>query len=43
MEEKRFDRGSPLSIFRTDRMEDVAALLAALLIAVSVVLVVGHG
>lgn len=43
MEQPKFDRGSALSIFKSDRWEDGAALIAALLIAVGVVLVVGRG
>lgn len=41
-EEKEFDRGTSLSIFVSDRREDLGALLAAFLIALGVVLFVGH-
>ncbi|GAB0055766.1 hypothetical protein SIID45300_00062 [Candidatus Magnetaquicoccaceae bacterium FCR-1] len=43
MEHPSFDRGSALSIFKSDRLEDIAALVAALVIAVGVLLVIGHG
>ncbi len=36
----KFDRGSALSIFSSDRMEDVMALICALLIALFVYLFV---
>ena len=39
-EENKFDRGSGLSIFSSDRMEDVAALVCAMLIALAVYLLV---
>ena len=39
-EENQFDRGSALSIFSSDRMEDVMALLFAMLIALFVFLLV---
>ncbi len=42
MEEKKFDRGTSLSIFISDRTEDVGALVAAFLIALGVVLFVGN-
>jgi hypothetical protein len=32
-EEKKFDRGTQLSIFASDRMEDVGALVVAFVIA----------
>ncbi len=35
-----FERGSALTIFSSDRMEDIAALVCALLIALVVYLVV---
>jgi len=38
--DNQFERGSPLSIFSSDRMEDIAALVCALLIALVVYLVV---
>jgi hypothetical protein len=41
MEEKKFERGTALSIFVTDRMEDFGALVAALCIAFGVLLIVG--
>ncbi len=40
-EEKEFDRGTSLSIFVSDRREDIGALIAAFLIALGVVLIVG--
>ena len=40
-EEKEFDRGTSLSIFTSDRREDIGALIAAFLIALGVVLIVG--
>ncbi len=39
-DENKFDRGSALSIFSSDRMEDVMALICALLIALLVYLFV---
>jgi len=36
MSENKFDRGSALSIFGSDRKEDGMALICALLIALSV-------
>lgn len=41
MEEKQFERGTSLSIFTADRREDMGALIAALLIAIGVLLVIG--
>lgn len=35
-EEKKFERGSALSIFGSDRREDIMALIIALVIAFSV-------
>lgn len=40
-EEKQFERGTSLSIFVSDRMEDVGALVAAFLIALGVLILVG--
>ena len=40
-EEKEFDRGTSLSIFVSDRREDIGALIAAFLIAIGIVLFVG--
>jgi hypothetical protein len=40
-EEKEFERGTSLSIFVSDRREDIGALVAALLIAIGIVLFVG--
>jgi len=40
-EEKEFDRGTSLSIFVSDRREDIGALIAAFLIALGVVLFIG--
>ena len=39
MQEKKFDRGSALSIFSSDRREDLMALVLALVIALFVYLV----
>ena len=39
-DENKFERGSALSIFTSDRMEDVAALVCSLLIALLVYLTV---
>lgn len=39
-EQVNFDRGSALSIFSSDRMEDVMALICSLLIALFVYLFV---
>lgn len=41
MEEKQFDRGTSLSIFVSDRLEDVGALVAAFLIALGVLFFIG--
>ena len=35
-DDNKFDRGSGLSVFSSDRMEDIAALVSALIIAVAV-------
>jgi len=40
MEEKQFERGTSLSIFVSDRREDLGALVAALAIAIGIVLLV---
>ena len=40
-EQPKFERGTSLSIFVSDRREDLGALVFALLIAIGVVLVVG--
>ena len=39
MDESQFDRGTKLSIFNSDRREDLIALVLALLIALFVYLV----
>jgi hypothetical protein len=39
-EKQKFDRGTALSIFKSDRMEDIMALLAALVIVFIVVITV---
>lgn len=36
----KFDRGTALSIFKSDRMEDIMALLISLLIAVIILIAV---
>ena len=41
MEQKPFERGTSLSIFVSDRFEDVGALIAAFVISVGVLLLVG--
>lgn len=41
MEEKQFERGTSLSIFVSDRREDIGALIFALAIAFGVLLLVG--
>ncbi len=41
MEQKPFERGTSLSIFVSDRFEDVGALIAALVIALGVLFFVG--
>ena len=41
MEEKQFERGTSMSIFAADRREDLGALVAALLIALGVLFIVG--
>ncbi|MFZ1574879.1 MAG: hypothetical protein WAT36_06545 [Chromatiaceae bacterium] len=41
MSEQKFERGTNLSIFVTDRREDVGALVFALIIAIGVTLFVG--
>ena len=38
MQEQKFDRGSALSIFNSDRREDLMALILALVIALFVYL-----
>jgi hypothetical protein len=42
MSEQQFERGTSLSIFVSDRKEDIGALVFAILIAVGVVLLVGN-
>ncbi|HSD59860.1 MAG TPA: hypothetical protein VLC55_03295 [Burkholderiales bacterium] len=41
MEEKQFERGTSLSIFVSDRLEDVGALVAAFIIALGVLFFIG--
>lgn len=41
MSEQKFERGTSLSIFTSDRREDFGALVFALIIALGVVLLVG--
>ena len=41
MEEKQFERGTSLSIFVSDRLEDVGALIAAFAIALGVLFFIG--
>ena len=40
MTEEKFDRGSALTIFKTDRHEDIVALVVSLIIALLVYLFV---
>ncbi len=42
MSEQKFARGTSLSIFVSDRREDLGSLVFALLIAIGIVLVVGQ-
>ena len=42
MSAQKFERGSSLSIFTSDRKEDFGALVFALAIALGVVLIVGQ-
>lgn len=42
-DEKKFDRGTALSIFKSDRLEDIMALLLSLLIVAVVVALVPIG
>jgi hypothetical protein len=41
MSEQKFERGTNLSIFVSDRREDLGSLVFALLIAIGIVLIVG--
>ncbi|WP_310451718.1 hypothetical protein [Sulfuritalea sp.] len=41
MSEQKFERGTSLSIFVSDRREDIGSLIFALLIAIGIVLFVG--
>ena len=41
MSEQKFERGTSLSIFVSDRKEDIGSLVFALLIAMGVLMVVG--
>lgn len=41
MEEQKFERGTQITIFRSDRMEDISALVLAFVIAIGVLLVIG--
>jgi hypothetical protein len=42
MEEHKFERGTQITIFRSDRMEDLTALALAFVIAIGILLVVGN-
>jgi hypothetical protein len=42
MSEQKFERGTSLSIFVSDRREDLGSLVFALLIAIGIVLFVGQ-
>ncbi len=42
MSEQKFERGTSLSIFVSDRREDIGSLVFALLIAIGIVLFVGQ-
>ena len=41
MSEQKFERGTSLSIFVSDRREDIGSLIFALLIAIGIVVFVG--
>ena len=41
MKDKQYERGTSLSIFASDRVEDVGALIVAFAIAIAVVFLVG--
>jgi hypothetical protein len=41
MSEQKFERGTSLSIFVSDRKEDLGSLIFALLIALGIVMLVG--
>ena len=41
MEEKKFERGTQMTIFKSDRMEDLSALVLAFVIAIGVLIVIG--
>lgn len=42
MSEQKLERGTSLSIFVSDRREDIGALVFALLIAIGIVVFVGN-
>ena len=42
MSEQKFERGTSLSIFVSDRREDIGSLIFALLIAIGIVVFVGR-
>lgn len=42
MSEHNFERGTSLSIFVSDRREDIGALIFAIVIAIGIVLLVGN-
>ncbi len=42
MSEQNFERGTSLSIFVSDRREDIGALVFAIVIAIGIVLLVGN-
>lgn len=42
MSEQKFERGTSLSIFVSDRREDIGSLVFALLIAIGIALFVGQ-
>jgi hypothetical protein len=42
MSEQKFERGTSLSIFVSDRKEDIGALVFALIIALGVVVIIGR-
>ncbi|MFH1870524.1 MAG: hypothetical protein ABIK82_21680 [Pseudomonadota bacterium] len=42
MSEQKFERGTSLSIFVSDRREDIGSLIFALLIAIGIVVFVGQ-
>ena len=42
MEEQKFERGTQITIVRSDRMEDISALVLAFFIAMGILFVIGN-